>query len=461
MSGATVAATRWFSLRRHLLVMLLGGLTAGWLAMMAFSYRDAHHEIDELFDAQLAQAAQTLLALASEYDDDDDVAELAADGHKYQKKFIFQLWDAHGHLLLRSRHAPTEPLTDADGFSDALRTDGRVWRYYSQWDRERQLRVQVGENHHVREELAWYIAGRLLVPGAFGLLLLGVWIWFATRRGLAPLDEIAAQLAERAPDRLGPLTPSRAPQEIHTLLDALNGLFARVDRVLENERRFTADAAHELRTPLAALTVQAQVALRARHAAERDQAIRQIETGARRASHLVEQLLTLARLDPAAVPAFGAVPLGTLAAETCADHGMAALAKQVALELDAPEDLVVAGQDGMLRVLLRNLVDNAVRYTPPGGKVGVGVTARENAVILSVVDDGPGIPVPEREKVLHRFHRLAGQDVEGSGLGLSIVARIVELHGARLELDDREDGHPGLVVRVIFKPFEPLDAHPA
>lgn len=449
MTGAGLATTtRWFSLRRRLLAMLLGGLTAGWLAMMAFSYRDAHHEIDELFDAQLVQVAQTLLALASEYDDDDDVAELGTDGHKYQKKFIFQIWDDHGHLLLRSRHAPTDPLTDADGFFDAPRKDGRIWRYYSQWDRQGKLRVQVGENHHVREELAWYIAGRLLVPGAFGLLLLGAWIWFATRRGLAPLDEIARQLADRAPDRLGPLNPAQAPQEIHTLLDALNGLFARVEQALENERRFTADAAHELRTPLAALTVQAQVALRAQNAVERDQAIRQIEIGTRRASHLVEQLLTLARLDPMALPAFDAVSLAALAAEACADHGAVALAKNVTLELDASGEAAVAGQSGMLRVLLRNLIDNAVRYTPAGGKVGVGVTARDGAVILSVSDDGPGIPAAERENVLHRFHRLAGQDVEGSGLGLSIVARIAEMHGARLEL---ADASPGLIVRVIFK----------
>ena len=449
MTGTIVAATRWFSLRRRLLAMLLGGLTAGWLTTMAFSYRDAHHEIDELFDAQLAQAAQTLLALASEYDDDDDIAELEADGHKYQKKFIFQLWDKHGHLLLRSRHAPTGPLTATDGFSDAPQVDGRVWRYYSQWDRERQLRVQVGEDHHVREELAWHIAGRLLVPGAVGLLLLGAWIWYATRRGLAPLDEVAAQLADRAPDRLGPLAPAQAPEEIRPLLAALNGLFARVDRALENERRFTADAAHELRTPLAALTTQAQVALRAQDAAERDHAIRQIEVGSRRASHLVEQLLTLARLDPAAAPAFDVVPLGALAAEVCADHGPAALARQVALELDAPQEIAVTGQADMLRILLRNLVDNAVRYTPPGGKVGVGVTAREEGVILSVADDGPGIPAAERENVLRRFHRLAGQDIEGSGLGLSIVARIADLHGARLELGDRA---PGLIVRVTFKP---------
>ncbi len=435
--------------------MLLGGVSAGWLAIMAFSYLDSHHEIDELFDAQLAQAAQTLLALASEYDDDDDIAELAGDGHKYQKKFIFQLWDAHGRLLLRSRHAPTAPLTETDGFSDAISGDGHAWRLYSQWDAERQLRVQVGEDHHVREELAWHIAGRLLVPGAIGLLLLGAWIWFATRRALAPLEEIAAQLAERAPDRLGPVTPTRAPEEIRTLLDALNGLFGRVGLAMENERRFTADAAHELRTPLAALTTQAQVALRAQDAAERDHAIRQVEAGTRRATHLVEQLLTLARLDPAAVPAFAAVSLDALATEVCADHGPAALAKQVTLELDAPAPVLVAGQDAMLRVLLRNLVDNAVRYTPAGGKVGVGVTVRGHGVILSVADDGPGIPAAERANVLHRFHRLAGQNVEGSGLGLSIVARIAELHGARLEL---ADAAPGLIVRVIFNPLDSIPA---
>lgn len=441
--------TRWYSLRRRLLGLLLGGVTAGWVAALVFTYLDAHHEIDELFDAQMVQVAQTLLALASEYDDDDDIARLESDGHKYQKKFVFQLWDADGHLLLRSPGAPTIPLARKDGFSESDGHDEKRWRYYSQWDEEGQLRVQIGENHHVREALAQQIAGRLLIPALFGLPLLGLWIWFATRRGLAPISAIARQVAERAPDHLAPVIPIEAPGEIRPLVDAMNTLFARVSDALEKERRFTADAAHELRTPLAAIVAQSQVAQRARDTSERDHALGQLAIGARRASHLVEQLLTLARLDPTSGLQLGPVRIDTLAAEVCADHGPAALEKHIALELDVSAPATVIGNEAMLRVLLRNLLDNALRYTPEGGRVDVAVTVESAGVTLLVSDSGPGIPVVERQNVLRRFYRLAGQEKEGSGLGLSIVARIAELHGAWLELVDGQ-GASGLAVRLFF-----------
>ena len=442
-------ATRWFSLRRRLLALLFGGVAAAWGATLVFSYFDAHHEIDELFDAQLVQTAQTLLSMASEYNDDDEIAELHSHGHshKYQKQLVFQLWDAEGHLLLRSRHAPAVPLAATDGFSELRAGGDDTWRYYSQWDRQRQLRVQVGENHHVREELAEHIAGRLLVPALLGLPLIGVWVWFATRRGLAPLDAVAAQVAHRAPGHLAPVVPAQAPDELRPLLNALNDLLARVEHAFDAERRFTADAAHELRTPLAALVAQAQVARRARDAGERDHAIDQIVASGQRASHLVDQLLTLARLDPAAGVPMGELDLAALAAEVCADHGAAALDKDIALELDAPAALPVRGNADLLRILLRNLVDNAVRYTPAGGRIEVRVGREGQAVRLAVADSGPGIPPSQREQALRRFYRLADQEIQGSGLGLSIAARIAELHGARLELADGI-GVPGLSVSL-------------
>lgn len=301
------------------------------------------------------------------------------------------------------------------------------------------------DDEHLRQELAEHFLEALLTPLLFGLPVLGGWLWFATWRGLKPLDEVAAELGQRAPERLDPVVPAAAPREVRPLLEALNALFARVDRAMQTERAFTADAAHELRTPLAAITAQAQVAARACDAAERDHALAQLTTSARRASHLVEQLLTLARLDPAAELPMSELRLDTLAAEVCADHGAAALEKGIALELAAPSPVVIVGNEGMLRVLMRNLIDNAVRYTPPGGKVGVGVTAHG----LTVSDSGPGIPPAQRENALRRLHRLAGQEVDGSGLGLSIVARIAALHRARLELADGI-GRPGLSVRLTF-----------
>lgn len=445
--------TRWFSLRRRLLALLLGGITLGWAAALVFSYYDAHHEIDEIFDANLAQVAQLLLALASEYDDDDDIARLPEDVHKYQKKIIFQLWYEDKHLLLRSQRAPTTPLTASEGFSEGLDAQGVKWRYYSQWDQEGELRAVVGENHEVRQELSGNIASRLLVPALLGLPLLAAWIWFATRQALAPIHAIADQVQRRQPQHLTPLVPATAPQELRPLVEALNGLLNRVEQALDHERRFTADAAHELRTPLAALSVQASVAARARDQAERDHALAQIAASARRCSHLIEQLLTLARLDPNSRPLKGAVTLDLVTAEVCADQAELALSRDIQLELDAEEGLPpVLGNAELLRILLRNLVDNALRYTPKGGRVLVSLERREGAgVRLRVSDNGPGIDPEHHSRALERFHRLAGQDIAGSGLGLSIVSRIAEIHEASLQLGNglvNDEGGRGLGVTL-------------
>jgi two-component system sensor histidine kinase QseC len=441
--------TAWFSLRRRLLGLLLGGVAAAWLATMVFSYIDAHHEVDTLFDAQLAQAAQTLLALAAR-EGGEDIGDLGDVAHKYQRRLRFQIWSTDGRLLMRSKNAPETPLTASDGFSETQGADGH-WRHFSQWNDSRSAQVQVSENHHIRDELIGHIAWRLLVPALFGLPLIGLWVWLATRHGLASLDGIARQIARRAPQQLQPLTPASAPEEIRTMLEALNGLFQRVAAALEGERRFTADAAHELRTPLAALQTQLQVALRARDDDERSRSLAQLQSGLTRASHLVDQMLQLARLDPeSGLPDPQPVDLGILAEAVCADLGPLILEKNLDFALAAAPGCTVTGQAEWLRVLIRNLVDNAVRYTPPGGQLLVSVAADDGQCRLSVSDSGPGIPALERESVLRRFHRLAQGTQPGSGLGLAIVARIAELHAAELELAAGTGGR-GLRVSVTWK----------
>lgn len=441
--------TLWFSLRRRLLGLLLGGVAAAWLVTLGFSYIDAHHEVDEMFDAQLAQAAHTLLALAGE-SEGHDIEDLGSVAHKYQRSLRFQIWRADGKLLLRSHHAPTAPLNETEGFSETRNADGH-WRHFSQWNRDHSLQVQVSENHHVRDELIGHIAWRLLLPALFGLPLIGLWVWVATRRGLGSLDGIARQIASREPGQLQPLVPATAPEEIRPMLDALNGLFQRVEQALEAERRFTADAAHELRTPLAALQAQLQVALRARDGEERERSLSQMQSGLVRASHLVDQMLQLARLDPeSGLPAPEAVDLARLAESVCADLGAEILARNLDFDLDSAPDCVVTGQAEWLRVLVRNLVDNAVRYTPAGGRIRISLLSQAGKCILRVMDSGPGIPAAERESVLRRFHRLNPSGEPGSGLGLAIVLRIADLHGASLSLGDGLDGK-GLAVEVSWK----------
>jgi two-component system, OmpR family, sensor histidine kinase QseC len=426
--------TAWFSLRRRLLGLLLGGLAATWLATMVLSYIDAHHEIDQLFDAQLAQAAHTLLLLTRHHEG-QDIEELGALTHKYQQRLRFQIWRADGKLLLRSNNAPELPLTAAEGFSETHGPQGH-WRFFSQWNDQHSLQVQVSENHLVRDTLVSHITGRLLLPALFGLPLIGLWVWLATRHGFAPLEVIARQIASRDPQQLQAVQPASAPAEIRSLLDALNDLFRRVEKALDGERRFTADAAHELRTPLAALQAQLQVALRARDSDERDRSLQQLQSGLTRAAHLVDQMLQLARLDPeSGLPDPQPVDLAGLAETVCADLGPQILARHIDFDLIATPGCLVTGQAEWLGVLIRNLVDNAVRYTPEGGRIRVELVASKAGCRLSVIDSGPGIPAAEREAVLRRFHRLHQGIQPGSGLGLAIVARIAELHGADLELD--------------------------
>lgn len=447
---------RPFSLRRRLLLLLLSAVTLLWLVTAVTSFFDTRHEINELLDAQLAQSAQVLLAQAAHdleevVDEEKDRHEKKdrREHHKYEQRVAFQIWDADGQLVLRSANAPLTPLAqEPSGYSDS-RIGGQKWRVFSRWDAKQEYQIQVGERYDERDELAIKIARRMLYPLLFALPVLALLIWLITGRGLAPLQRVSREVAQRAPQRLDPLAVAGTPEEILPLVQSLNTLFRRLEQAFENERRFTADAAHELRTPLAALKTQAQVALRAGDAGQRTQALQQVIQGVDRATHLVQQLLTLARLDPQTGAMAGAkIDLQALAASVLAEIAPAAVAKDIELSL-AEGGGSVLGDATALGILIRNLADNAVRYTPPAGRVTVSVAQSGGEVMLEVTDTGPGIPPEERARVLERFYRVLGSGEIGSGLGLSIVKRIAELHGARVSLSEGENGM-GLRVRVVF-----------
>lgn len=279
--------------------------------------------------------------------------------------------------------------------------------------------------------------------------MLALLIWFGIGAGLRPLLQLKQEVKQRTANQLVPLATADVPEEVLPLVTALNDLFTRLEDAFESERRFTADAAHELRTPLAALKIQAQVAMRSSDIAERNTALENVLRGVDRATRLVQQLLTLARVDPeTAVASFSQVNLQALTASVMADLEPLAHAKQIEMLLEEGLAAYVFGDDAQLSLLLRNLLDNAIRYTPAGGLVSVRVTDL-NGVHLEVRDTGPGIPEAEREQVLQRFYRIAGSGEEGSGLGLSIVRRIADLHGARMELSNNAAGE-GLLVQVIW-----------
>ncbi len=439
-----------YSLKRRLLAALLASIAFVWLATAVFSYFDAQHELDELLDAHLAQSASLLLAQTGGEPEEIDTEHMPQ-LHKRARNVAIQMWEHGATLRLHSANAPAGRLSRQDeGFSDAV-IGGERWRVFSAWDEARRYLVQVGERYETRDEIAASLAKNLLLPLLFALPLLGGLVWLNVARGLRPLAALGRQVAERDPGNLGSLDAGAVPAEVLPLIENLNRLFGRVAQLIDSERRFTADAAHELRTPLAGLKTQAQVARASLDDAERRHALDKVIAGCDRASHLVQQLLTLARLDPEE-PASRAQPcdLRELARTAVAELAPFALSKQVEIELAEGAAAATTGHAGLIAILLRNLIDNAIRYSPAGGSVRVRAQNGEDGATLTVSDQGPGIPAAERDKVGQRFYRILGTEEYGSGLGLSIVKRIAELHGASLSLAEGDEGK-GLAVRVSFR----------
>lgn len=437
------------SLKRRLLIPALTAITLVWLGATAFTYLDAREEFDEVLDAHLAQAA-ALLVVQATHEIDELETEHTPLLHKYARRVAFQVWEKGQQLRLHSANAPQQPLANKErGFSDTI-VDGKRWRVFSTWDESGEYLIQVAERSDVREKLARGIAGNLLRPLWFSLPLLALLLWIAIMRGLRPLDKLAREVEQREPDNLAALDASSAPREVVPLIERLNRLFVRIDASMQKERRFTADAAHELRTPVAAIKAQAQVARAAVGETERIHALDNAILGCDRAAHLIEQLLTLARVDTLDRAIAEPCQLRDIASETIAALAPAALEKGVQLELLAGDEATVRGNPGLLRILLRNLLDNSIRHTPPGTSVQVSITHEPGAACLSVGDNGPGIPEQERDKVLERFYRPLGTQASGSGLGLSIIKRIAEVHGASMQMQPVSEGQ-GLRVTVCFK----------
>ncbi|GAB4179782.1 MAG: ATP-binding protein [Rhodocyclaceae bacterium] len=434
------------SLAALLLATLISAVTATSLGAAVLSYFAAHDEVGEILDGHLAQAASLLIVqLGHEVDEID--TEHVPTLHEDARKVAFQVWEGGRQLRLRSGNAPPEPLAAAaEGFSERL-AGGRRWRVFTQWSGEHRFLVHVAERADAREKIARKLALRQLQPLLFSIPLLALLVWLAVRRGLHPLRELAHEVSHRQADNLSPVEAPNAPREVEPLIAQINALLGRLGATIETERRFTADAAHELRTPLAAIRTQAQVALGEAPEEPRRHALEAVLAGCDRLTRLTEQLLMLSRLD-ATTAAPASCALDEIAAQAVAEAAPAAIAKDIDLSLEAGGAVPVAGQADLLRAALRNLIDNAVRYSPAGARVRVRVAAESGVTRVSVEDSGPGIPEEERGRVLERFHRLLGSGADGSGLGLSIVARIAELHRAQLALGASALG--GLAVTLSF-----------
>jgi two-component system, OmpR family, sensor histidine kinase QseC len=419
------------SLQRRLLLLVLGVVTLVWLAAAVFTWLDARHELDELLDGHLAQAAALLVVQQAPDVGDEDHDLNAPNLHRYAPRAVFQVFH-EGRLTLRSANAPDRPMSSQGlqaraGF-ETVRLDGRDWRVFSALGAERDVRVFVGERLDSRAEILHAVLRGTLLPLALALPLLGLAVWGAVRYGLTPLRSLSQRLAERRPQATEALQLPGAPAELQPLLDALNGLFVRIAELVDGERRFTADAAHELRTPIAAIRAQAQVALGESDDAARRHALAATLAGCDRAAHLVDQLLTLARLEGGAAAAGAVVDLAALVRREAATLAPAALDKGQTLEVEAAP-CAVAGDATLLAVLVRNLLDNAIRYSPPGARVQLTLGLDGGSVQLRVQDSGPGMAEADLRRLGERFFRVLGSGQGGSGLGWSIVRRIVAAQG--------------------------------
>jgi two-component system OmpR family sensor kinase len=422
------------SIRRTLLLALLGGLLVTGLVASGVTWLAVHEEADRLFDYHLRQMALSLRDEAPR----GPVALLPDLGHDYS----IQMWTPEGVALYVSGGAAALP--EGPGGYDTVSVQGQDWRVFTLRRPERT--IQVAAPMRLRRDQATSMALRILVPVLVAIPLYGVLIWLIVGKGLRPLVDMAGALRRRAPTSLDPLPESDVP-EVAPMTRELNALLERLRLALETQRRFTADAAHELRSPLTALQMQLDLVERAPTPEAARQAIAALRGAMRRAARLVDQLLTMARLDPhAAAEAFVPVDLAAIAAAVAADQEPLAEAKRVELRLGELQAATVRGQPSALHALVRNLVDNALRYTPPGGRVTVAV----RGTVLEVEDTGPGIPAADRARVFDRFYRVPGSGAEGSGLGLAIVRQVAEAHGAELALSDA-DGGRGLRVQVRFR----------
>jgi two-component system sensor histidine kinase QseC len=440
------------SLQARVLALALAAVSAAWIAAAVFTWREAQRELDELLDGHLAQAA-ALLVVQQAHEIDDDERSEAPTLHRYAPKVAFQVWHK-GELVARSANAPTQPMAEQrSGFASPT-IDGERWRVFAARGAKQRTQIYVGEQLASRESILAALLRGLVAPMLLALPVIALLLWWAVRRGLLPLRRLSAAIAAREPRALQPIPPEASgdgmPSEIAPLVEALNGLFARIAELLESERRFTADAAHELRTPIAAIRAQAQVAQGAgRDDAARAQALAATLAGCDRATRLVEQLLTLARLESSAQASRETVDLAALAREVLAELAPGALAQHQSLELEAEGSWPVRGSATLLAVLLRNLADNALRYGGDGARVQVTLTREAAQVLLRVEDSGPGLSDEQRSHLGERFFRVLGTAAPGSGLGWSIVKRIAAVHGAEVTTA-RSAALGGLAVRVAF-----------
>lgn len=436
------------SMRSRLFVILLVATGALWLSAILWIQYSTRAEVERVLDARLSEAGRMVSSLIS--DRRVDVGQAAAlvqpevphAQQDYVHQLSCQIWALDGTLVGQSGSAPQRPLTEAEaGFSQNV-VDGVEWRVYTVVNEDLGVRVMIGDSLQVRDRLVNDVTAGLLLPAALILPVLAGLIWVSIGRGLMPLNRMAQALATRQATDLSPLPKAPVPREIRPMTDALNGLFRRVSAAREHERSFTAYAAHELKTPLAGLKTQAQIAAMARDEPTRRMALGQLERGVDRTDRMVRQLLDMAMVEAEAeTQLHAAVPLAEIIADvaealTPLAQGRALCIVNQGVEAGPP----VTEYRYLVAAALRNLIENALQASPEGGDVEVSLRKDGTIWICTVMDRGPGIAAGDRQQVTDRFFKGAGVQGPGSGLGLAIVTAAMDRMGGTLRLAPRKGG---------------------
>lgn len=433
------------SLRLNLIKSLVLPLAIATLFIGIFSVWSIYHEVDEVYDATLVQFAKTLAHTATNTPEKKKDNRLA---HKYERNISYRIF--HKGLLVAQSvdGAAFNGIAPSPGFSDQ-QAEGSNWRFFTFVDEINGYTVEVAEKYSIRNELTLQLLSSLVFPGVVFVFAAFAVIWWGITRGLQQLMQLSAEMDRREANDLTPIIDHTIPREIFPLIEALNRLFTRITESFTREREFTDNAAHELRTPLAAMKTQAQVILKTEKLTEAGRAgFDNLLASIDRAADMMESLLSFARLQ-SDTGHKERVVLCALVQKECVALERQAITEGVSLTVDCSEGTVIEGIPHALAILARNIVQNAIKFTPEGGCVKVEIKELENKVLLTVSDTGSGIPDEYKQKVFNRFYRVHKSTKSGSGLGLAMAKWIADMHEAEISLKDNNP--TGLIVTVFFK----------
>lgn len=450
------------SLKKQLLVSLLSSLLLVWGITVYISYQQTRDEITKLFNADLAQSARVVHAFVEnllqqrrltklwDQDKSPDLFYMPILGHKYERKIAFQLRSVKEGVVLRSESAPEFALSlTRNGYSETLIGD-QLWHVFSISTENGDYVIHAGQRDDIRRALVESLASQQLLAMLLALPVLGLVIWLIVSRTLKPVNRLKEQLASREAGYLQPLPLDNLPEEALPIVQQINVLFELLEQAFANERNFTSDASHELKTPLAGMMTQLQVAQKATDEGMRNQALQKCQQAVMRMTHMVQQLLTLSRVQHHNVQLTKQmIDVYQVMIDAISDIEFSAHEKQIEIELRGDEGIAIEANPQLLNILFRNLLDNAIKYTPAGGRVSVVLGREKQKVWLSIEDSGPGVADEDYERITQRFYRCVetAQAAEGSGLGLSIVQRIMRLHDADIAFSKADLGGLKVVLR--------------